>query len=67
MRVSGEAARQIQREGGAVHFAAGGEEFLVVGFDFRRAGPVGAGVMEQRGAGFIGEVTKINAENAAPR
>ena len=46
---SEETAQQVEREGVAVDFAAGGEEFLVVGFDFRRTGPVGAGVMEQCG------------------
>ena len=50
-----------------VDFAAGGEEFLVVGFDFSRPGPVGTGVMEQRGTGFVGEVAEVHVEDAAPR
>ena len=36
-------------------------------FDFRRAGSFGAGVMEQRGAGFVGEVAEVHTEHAAPR
>ncbi len=66
VRAGEEAAQQVEREGVAVHFAAGCEEFGVVGFDFRRAGSFGAGVMEQRGAGFFGEVAEVHVEHAAP-
>ena len=40
VRAGAEAAQQVECEGVVVHFAAGGEEF---------------GVIEQRGAGFVGE------------
>ena len=66
VRTGEEAAQQVEGEGVAVHFAAGGEEFGVVGLDFRGAGPVGVGVMEQRGAGFFGEIAEVHAEHAAP-
>lgn len=62
-----EAAQQVECEGVAVHFAAGGEEFGVVSHDFRRAGAFGTGMMEQRGTGFFGEVSEVHTEHAAPR
>ena len=43
---------EVEREGMAIYFAAGGEKFGVIGLDFCCAGTFGAGVMEQRGAGF---------------
>jgi hypothetical protein len=44
--VGEEAAQQIEREGVAVHFAAGDEEFLVVRFNRRRTNLISTGVME---------------------
>jgi len=46
---------------------AGSEEFFVVRFDFRRASPVGTGVMEQHGTSFFCEVAEVHTKHAAPR
>src|SRR5437870_3426408 len=67
VRAREEAAQEVECEGMAVYFTAGGEEFGVVGHDFRRAGPFGTGVMQERGTGFLGEVAQVHTEHAAPR
>src|SRR2546422_1446813 len=51
----------------ALLFATGSEEYSVVSLDIRPARSLRAGVMEQRSAGFFGEVAEVYTKHTAPR
>jgi hypothetical protein len=56
----------LQGEAVAAHFAAGGLQFLVVGFDFMGPGALGSVMVQQRRAGKIGE-RKVSSMSSAVR